>query len=176
MYRGKGVREYLEVASLTAWPRSPSVEAFVQNRIAHLDEPLRNPDEALRFFGTNSIPYVSAALRARDSWGNRVLANMAPWLPVHVRHANAERFMALSAYHKILQQGYWGIAGAACENEVRALLADPPPVSMLATNVLADIHSLRRAGQLPHGLRKVTMPYPTSSSSNRFFFAPAGAP
>lgn len=154
VYKGHGVREYLEVASLTAWPGTASYRAVVQARIAHLDEPLRNPDEALQFFGTNSIPYLRAALRARDTWTwkRRMLvwlAVNAPWLRVHVPHAMAEHEMAINAYHRILQHGCWGRAGDACESEVFALITNNVYPTITATSVLDGIRYLRRTGQIP---------------------------
>jgi hypothetical protein len=154
VFKGRRVREYLEATSLIAWPKTAPMEAKEKFRIAHLDEPLRNPDEALRFFGTNSIPYVRAALRAKDNWNwwhRRLLwlSGKAPWLGIHVQPAILEHDMALGAYHRILQKGYWGSAGAACESEVHALTTEPYPMSMLASSVLVDIKSLRMAGQIP---------------------------
>jgi hypothetical protein len=109
VYKGNGVREYVYRAAWGGWP-NPEVE------------------KALIFFGTNSVPYVRAGLRAKDHWDRRVLAWFAakvPQLKIRVRKANMEHDTALRAYCWIVTSGSWGDATWTCEPEVRDLMNDP---------------------------------------------------
>jgi hypothetical protein len=127
--QSKRVREYINLLYVTS-----GVTITPQAREA---------DEAFRFFGTNSVPYIRAALREKETWGQRALwwvAHKAPWLRLPVQNADYQHTKALCVYHTILQQGYWGSAGAACETEVSALTSDPNPATRrLATMVRAEM-------------------------------------
>lgn len=106
--------------------------------------------EAMKYFGTNSIPYVRAALRVRPTWGRTALVWIrlkAPWLGLRVRGADVEVLGAEAAYDSIVDAGCWGDAKAVCAPELRALMSYPGAgyrangVRQVATNILAKLHT-----------------------------------
>jgi hypothetical protein len=87
-------------------------------------------DAAFRIFGTNALPYLRAAMRARNTRDLRTLAWLAthiPWLRIRPRSIDDEHMNALRIYSRILDKDYWRDSRAACEPEVRALMDDPNP-------------------------------------------------
>jgi hypothetical protein len=129
VYRGRGVREWIEGGD---WKRGQWVS-------------FRDSEEAFKHFGTNTIPYVRAGLRASDTWDRRMLLWLklrAPWSGIRIRFAVAEHAVALAAYSQILNGDDWGEARAACEPELRALMNDSDLWTRMAvTNALAYIDS-----------------------------------
>lgn len=96
---------------VAVWGCWPSKEPVYKGRTLRVwlsgcrDRTYRQPDtdEALCFFGTNTLPYIRAGLRARDTWGRRALgwaADKAPWLRIRVLTAEEKQTMALLAYNR----------------------------------------------------------------------------
>jgi hypothetical protein len=123
LYKGKAVREY--IYDLATQGPTPQTE------------------DGLRFFGTNTVPYVRAGLRAKDTWGRTALAWVAasvPGLKIRVWTARQERLAALTALLHIQRLEAWGDAKDACAPELRALTKDPDPgIRRTATFVLANM-------------------------------------
>jgi hypothetical protein len=105
-------------------------------------------DKALKFFGTNSVLYVRAGLRTKDTWDGRALAWVAakaPLLGIRLRPAKMERETALLAYFWIVTSGSWGDATWTCEPEVRDLMNDRDlNVRWNASQILISLESHRR--------------------------------
>jgi hypothetical protein len=105
-------------------------------------------DQALRFFGTNSVPCIRAELRAKDHLGRSELAWIGarmPGLRVYLLSATDEHRFGLNDYLHIVQANDWGVANSACVPEVRALTNDPASdVAAYARYVLDIIASKER--------------------------------
>lgn len=87
--------------------------------------------EALRYFGTNIVPCLHAALRARDTWDRRALvwlANHAPWLRLWAVPADSSHIAGLQTYTYALWVDSLGNMRAACASDVQDLLSDPDPI------------------------------------------------
>lgn len=134
VYKGKKMREYMHV--FEPWPGASPFD---------YDGLTPETYQAFAYFGTNTVPYVRAALRTRDTWDRRTLvwvAANAPWLKIRAKAASQEHRRGLLAYHCALNLGLWGSRRAACEPEVCDLMTnDPDPnVRQAAAAVYSAIH------------------------------------
>lgn len=126
MYDGVRLREWVF--------GSPFVAAHIPER-----------HKALMFFGTNSVPYVRAALRVRDSPSRKVLvwvAAKAPWLRIKVHTARTQHFVGLMALYEIQRLGAWGDAKGACAPELHAFTRDE-------VNLARMVEAVHETGIIP---------------------------
>jgi hypothetical protein len=140
------------VTTVLCWARQPQEPVWKGKSLSHYLFPEPNAGftldqecEAFTHFGTNMLPYLSKALRVRDTSFRRALVRLTakpPFQKLRVRPATEYHQAALYTYMDFIMQPVSDgrmvtTAADACVPEITALLQDPDPLTReLATIVL----------------------------------------